>query len=80
MEAESKIKLESIIKELSVFLEKDFSSQFRHLSAKEDRQLFFLAKILTRLKQITNESKSEDGNAERNIEARSPRPYLQRIK
>ena len=57
MEKEQKIKLENIIKELSGFLERDYSSRFRNLSNKEDRQLFFLAKILTQLKQITNGSK-----------------------
>ncbi len=60
METESKIKLDNIIKELTGFLERDFSSKFRHLTDKEDRQLFFLARILTQLKSITNETKSED--------------------
>ena len=60
MEREHKIKLDNIIKELSDFLERDFSSKFRYLSSKEDRQLFFLAKILTQLKQIVNGSKTED--------------------
>ena len=73
MEPKSKIKLDNIIKELSYFLERDFSSQFRNLSNKEDRQLFFLAKILTQLKQIANEDKSEDRKVIRF-------PVLQRIK
>ena len=73
MELESKIKLDKIIKELTDFLYRDFSSQFRHLSAKEDRQLFFLAKILTQLKQITNESKDEERKVIRF-------PNLQRVK
>ena len=59
MEAEAKTKLENIIKELTDFLERDFSSRFRNLSAKEDRQLFFLAKVLTQLKQITNRTENE---------------------
>ena len=73
METESKIKLDNIIKELTDFLERDFSSRFRNLSNKEDRQLFFLAKILTQLKQIAGESKSEDRKVVRF-------PVLQRIK
>ena len=73
MEAKCKIKLDNIIQELSSFLERDFSSQFRNLSNKEDRQLFFLAKILTQLKQIANEDKSEDRKVIRF-------PVLQRIK
>ena len=73
MQTESKVKLEKIIKELSDFLERDFSSRFRNLSHKEDRQLFFLAKILTQLKQIANEDKSEDKKVVRF-------PVLQRIK
>ena len=73
MELESKIKLDKIIKELTDFLYRDFSSQFRNLSNKEDRQLFFLAKILTQLKQVANESKSEDRKIVRF-------PNLQRVK
>ena len=73
MQTESKVKLEKIIKELSDFLERDFSSQFRNLSHKEDRQLFFLAKILTQLKQIAKENKSEDKKVIHS-------PVLQRIK
>ncbi|OGI20066.1 MAG: hypothetical protein A3B68_00485 [Candidatus Melainabacteria bacterium RIFCSPHIGHO2_02_FULL_34_12] len=55
-------KLDKIINELSLFLEKDFSSRFRYLSEKEDRQLFFLAKILTRLKQLSGEPKKDNLN------------------
>ena len=73
MESESKIKLNNIIKELTDFLEKDFSSQFRNLTNKEDRQLFFLAKILTQLKQVAGESKNEDRKVIRF-------PVLQRVK
>lgn len=73
MEPESKTKLDNIIKELTDFLYKDFSSQFRNLSNKEDRQLFFLAKILTQLKQISNESRNKDRKIVRF-------PALQRIK
>ncbi|OGI09738.1 MAG: hypothetical protein A3I68_05210 [Candidatus Melainabacteria bacterium RIFCSPLOWO2_02_FULL_35_15] len=73
MEPESKIKLDNIIKELTGFLERDFSSRFRNLTNKEDRQLFFLAKILTQLKQISNESGNKDKKIVRF-------PALQRIK
>ena len=73
MELESKIKLDKIIKELTDFLYRDFSSQFRNLSNKEDRQLFFLAKILTQLKQVAGESKNEDRKVIRF-------PNLQRVK
>ena len=73
METESKIKLENIIKELTSFLERDFSSQFKNLSNKEDRQLFFLAKILTQLKQVAGEDKDEERKVIRF-------PILQRIK
>ena len=69
MEAASQIKLNNIIKELTNFLERDFSSQFRNLSNKEDRQLFFLAKILTQLKQMANEDRKVNHF-----------PVLQRIK
>ena len=73
MDSESKIKLNNIIKELTDFLYKDFSSQFRNLSNKEDRQLFFLAKVLAQLKNIAGESKSEDRKVVRF-------PNLQRVK
>ncbi len=55
MSNEYKIKLDRTIIELSDFLEKDFSSKFRTLNEKEDRQLFFLAKILVQLKKISND-------------------------
>ena len=73
MATESKTKLDNIIKELTDFLHRDFTSQFRSLSNTEDRQLFFLAKILTQLKQISNESKLEDRKVIRF-------PSLQRVK
>lgn len=73
MEPESKVKLDNVIKELTDFLYKDFSSQFRNLSNKEDRQLFFLAKILTQLKQISSKSRNKDRKIVRF-------PALQRIK
>ena len=73
MQKEHKAKLDNIIKELTHFLHRDFSSQFRNLSHKEDRQLFFLAKILTQLKQIFCESENEDRKVIRF-------PNLQRIK
>lgn len=60
MKKESRIKLNGIIRELSFFLERDYSSHFRTLSDKEDRQLFFLAKILTQLKQIAREASDEE--------------------
>ena len=63
MKQEYRIKLERIINELSFFLERDFSSKFKNLTDKEDRQLFFLARILTQLKQIT----LDDGKKEENI-------------
>lgn len=45
-------KLNQVINELSHFLEKDYSSNFKYLTAKEDRQLFFLAGVLTKLKHV----------------------------
>ena len=61
MKREYRIKLKRIINELSFFLERDFSSKFKNLTDKEDRQLFFLARILTQLKQITlDDSKKEE--------------------
>ncbi|MBI3590455.1 MAG: hypothetical protein HY094_03630 [Candidatus Melainabacteria bacterium] len=60
MKKEYKIQLNNIISELSYFLERDFSSQFRNLSNKEDRQLFFLAKILTRLKKLSRNMSDEE--------------------
>ena len=59
MKKELRIKLDSIINVLSSFLEREFSSKFRNLSDKEDRQLFFLAKILTQLRQISKEVNEE---------------------
>lgn len=53
-------KLENVINELSSFLERDFSSNFKDLNEKEDRQLFFLAKILTRLKHISEDIKDDE--------------------
>ena len=52
-------KLESIINEFSLFLERDYSSRFKTLSSKEDRQLFFLAKVLVQLKQLSNSYKED---------------------
>ena len=60
MKKEHKIQLNNIISELSCFLERDFSSRFRNLSDKEDRQLFFLAKILTRLKKLSGSINEEE--------------------
>ena len=60
MKKEYKIQLGNIIRDLSLFLERDFSSRFKNLSDKEDRQLFFLARILTRLKHISEEIKEEE--------------------
>ena len=77
MEIESKIKLDNIIKELTDFLQRDFSSQFRSLSNKEDRQLFFLAKILVQLKQLAGENKNEPKKEDKKIISF---PILQRIK
>ena len=59
MKKENIVKLDQITNELSYFLEKDFSSKFKELSDKEDRQLFFLAKLLTRLKTLSKEMKEE---------------------
>ena len=67
MKKEIKIKLDNIIKELSDFLEKDFSSQFKTLTAKEDRQLFFLAKILAQLKQLSRGVGNNNNNEEENV-------------
>lgn len=59
MKKEYKIKLDNAIDKLSFFLEADFSSRFKNLSQREDRQLFFLAKILTELKSISGDLKEE---------------------
>ena len=55
-----RLKLESTIDELSYFIYRDFSSKFRTLTEKEDRQLFFLARILVRLKHIHEEIKEDE--------------------
>ncbi len=55
-----KAKLDNVIFELSNFLEKDFSSKFKTLSQKEDRQLFFLARTLVQLRQIANNLKTTE--------------------
>ena len=55
-----KAKLDRTIFELSDFLEKDFSSKFKTLSQKEDRQLFFLARMLVQLRQISNDIKTPE--------------------
>ena len=60
MKRYSKIKLNDIIRDLSYFLEKEYSSQFKNLTDKEDRHLFFLARILTQLKQIQDEVSNEE--------------------
>ncbi|MBI1858014.1 MAG: hypothetical protein HYR97_02740 [Candidatus Melainabacteria bacterium] len=53
-------KLDGVIEDLSFFLKKDYSSRFKDLSASEDRQLFFLANILAKLKIISSEIKHEE--------------------
>lgn len=60
MKKEYRFKLDNIVRDLSLFLEKDFSSRFKNLSDKEDRQLFFLAGILTRLKHISEEVREDE--------------------
>ena len=52
--------LDKIISELEDFTRNEFSSKFKYLTPKEDRQLFFLAKILTRLKNIDEDIFSEE--------------------
>jgi rubrerythrin len=59
MSKEARIKLNNTIRDFSVFLEKEFSSQFKNLTAKEDRHLFFLARILTQMKQVSRELEEE---------------------
>jgi len=56
---ENKSELDRVITEFSNFLERDFSSRFKYLTQKEDRQLFFLARILTKLKSISSVDKNE---------------------
>lgn len=53
-------KLDTVVSDLSYFLAKDFSSRFKDLSHKEDRQLFFLANILAKLRLISEEIKNEE--------------------
>ena len=60
MKKDSRLKLESIISDLEFFLTRDFSSKFRDLSDKEDRQLFFRARLLTRLKHIAEQVKDDE--------------------
>lgn len=60
MNKEARIKLNNTIRDFSIFLEKEFSSRFRNLTAKEDRHLFFLARILTQLKQVSRELTEEE--------------------
>lgn len=60
MKKSYRLKLENVIDELSYFIYRDFSSKFRTLTEKEDRQLFFLAKILVRLKHIIEEIKEDE--------------------
>ena len=60
MKKEAKVRLNNVIKELTTFLENEYSSKFKSLSSKEDRQLFSLAKILTQLKQISENTNEEE--------------------
>lgn len=53
-------KLDNIINDLSSFIENDYSSKFKFLTAKEDRQLFFLAGILAKLKQVKRDTVSSE--------------------
>lgn len=53
-------KLDILIDDFSLFLEKNYSSRFKELTEKEDRQLFFLARILTRLKHISEDIKEKE--------------------
>lgn len=59
MRKQNKVKLNNIIDELSFFLWKEYSSRFKNLSDKEDRHLFFLARILAQLKHIYGEVEEE---------------------
>lgn len=59
MRREYKTKLDSVIKLLQVFVENEYSSRFKNLTQKEDRQLFFLAQILVQLKQVQKEINEE---------------------
>ena len=60
MKKELRSRLDNITNELSLFLEKEFSSQFQRLTNKEDRQLFFLARILTHLKGLSRDLQAEE--------------------
>ncbi len=60
MNKQTKMKLHNTIRDFTNFLEKEFSSQFRNLSAKEDRHLFFLARMLTQVKQVSRELLNEE--------------------
>lgn len=62
MKKEQEEKLEKTINDLSGFLERDFSSRFKDLNPKEDRQLFFLAGILAKLKILLKDSKENKEN------------------
>ena len=53
-------KLDDTIAEFSVFLEREYSSQFKYLTNKEDRHLFFFAKILTQLRHVSEEIKDDE--------------------
>ena len=55
-----RLKLGKVIDELEFFLYKDFSSKFKTLTEKEDRQLFFLARQLVKLKRIRDEIKEDE--------------------
>ncbi len=60
MKSYNKIKLNNIIRDLTCFLEEEYSSKFKNLTAEEDRHLFFLARILTQLKQVHREAINEE--------------------
>ena len=60
MKKETIKNLDNVLDEFSMFLNKDFSSRFKTLSDKEDRQLFFLAKLLTKMKHVSEELKKEE--------------------
>lgn len=60
MKRDCRLKLEGVINELSTFLERDFSSKFKNLTEKEDRQLFFLARILVCLKHVLEQLKEDE--------------------
>ena len=60
MNKEIKKKLDGIIEDFSFFLGKEYSSQFKNLTTKEDRHLFYLAKVLVQLKHISEDLKQEE--------------------